>query len=148
VHTFIGQQNGLNKEAAPDITNDATPGEYFMLFFRNVLPILLETNRYMEQAFTAENKTLPPSQEILMKYMFAFFALVIQMDHDHKPSLKSYWTKDELYHIPFYSNVMSRDRFLTVLNIYILQTMKRRLLKTGMILNMTDYGKFARYLTC
>jgi hypothetical protein len=47
-----------------------------MLFFRNVLPIiLLETNRYMQQAFTAANKTLPPSQEILMRDMFSFFAL-------------------------------------------------------------------------
>jgi hypothetical protein len=116
VHTFIGQRNGLNKEAAPEITSDATPGDYFMLFFCNVLPIiLLETNRYMQQAFTAANKTLPPSQEILMRYMFSFFALLLQMGHDHKPSLKSYWTNDELYHIAFYSNVMSRRRLLTIL---------------------------------
>jgi hypothetical protein len=33
VHKFIGDRNGLNKEAAPDITNDATPGDYVMLFF-------------------------------------------------------------------------------------------------------------------
>jgi hypothetical protein len=75
VHKLIGEQNGLNKEAAPDITNDATPGDYFMLFFRTVLPIIsLETNRYMDQVYAAKDKTLPPLQEILMKDMFAFFA--------------------------------------------------------------------------
>ena len=50
-----------------------------------------------------------------MKDILAFLALIIQMGHDHKPSIKSYWSKDELYHVPFYSNVMSRDRFLTIL---------------------------------
>jgi hypothetical protein len=87
-----------------------------MLFFHTVLPIiLLETTRYMDQVFAAKDKTLPPLQEILMKDMFALFALVIQMGHDHKPSLKLYWNKDELYHIPFYCNVMSQDRFVTIL---------------------------------
>jgi hypothetical protein len=47
--------------------------------------------------------------------MFSFFALLLQMGHDHKPNLKSYWTNDELYHIAFHSNVMSRRRFLTIL---------------------------------
>jgi hypothetical protein len=43
-------------------------------FFHTVLPIiLLETNRYMDQAFAAKDRTLPPLQEILMKDMFAFF---------------------------------------------------------------------------
>jgi hypothetical protein len=75
VHKFIGEQNGFSKEAAPDITNDAMPGDYFMLFFCTVLPIiLLETNRYMDQVFAAKDKTLPPLQDILMKDMFAFFA--------------------------------------------------------------------------
>jgi hypothetical protein len=116
VHTFIGEQNGLDKEAAPDITNEATPGDYFMLFFCTVLPIiLLQTNHYMDQVFAAKDKTLRRLREILMKDMFAFFTLVIQMGHHHKPSLRSYWSKDELYCIPFYSNVLSRDWFLTVL---------------------------------
>jgi hypothetical protein len=50
-----------------------------------------------------------------MKDLLACLALVIQIGHDHKPSIKSYWTKDELYHVPFYSNVMSQDQFLTIL---------------------------------
>jgi hypothetical protein len=33
VHKFIGEQNGLNKEASPDITTDTMPGDYFMLYF-------------------------------------------------------------------------------------------------------------------
>jgi hypothetical protein len=116
LHEFLGEQNGLNKLAAPNITNDSKPEDYFMLFFRLILPIvLLETNRYMEQVSTAKGKALPPTQDIFMKDLLAFFALVIQMGHDHKLCIKSYWAKDELYHVPFYSNVMSRDRFLTIL---------------------------------
>jgi hypothetical protein len=116
LHAFQGEQNGLNRLAAPSITDESKPGDYFMLFFRQILPLLLlETNRYMEQVFTAKGKTRPPTQEIFMKDLLAFLALVIQMGHDHKPSIKSYWTKDELYHVPFYSNVMSRDLFLTIL---------------------------------
>jgi hypothetical protein len=46
-----------------------------MLFFRLILPIvLLETNRYMEQVFTAMGKTLPPTQEIFMNDLLAFLA--------------------------------------------------------------------------
>jgi hypothetical protein len=87
-----------------------------MLLFWLILPIvLLETNRYMEQVFTAKGKTLPLTEEIFMKDLLAFLAPVIQMGHDHKPSIKSYWMKDELYHVPFYSTVMSRHQFLTIL---------------------------------
>jgi hypothetical protein len=42
-------------------------------------------------------------------------AFIVQMDHDHKPSMKLYWTRDELCHIPFCSNVMPHDCFLTIL---------------------------------
>jgi hypothetical protein len=33
LHEFLGEQNGLNKLAAPNITDDSKPGDYFMLFF-------------------------------------------------------------------------------------------------------------------
>jgi hypothetical protein len=37
------------------------------------------------------------------------------MVHDHNPSMLLYWTKDEIYRIPFYPSVMSRDPFLAIL---------------------------------
>jgi hypothetical protein len=37
------------------------------------------------------------------------------MGHNHKPSMKLYWTKDELYCVPFHSSVMPHDRFLSIL---------------------------------
>lgn len=101
----------------------------------------------MEQVFTAKGKTLPPTQEIFMKDLLAFLALVIQMGYDHKPSITSYWTKDELYHVPFYSNVMSQDRFLTILKYLHFTKMKIHLLKTEMTLITTGYGKVDKYLT-
>jgi hypothetical protein len=55
------------------------------------------------------------SQQISIKDLYTFLAVTVQMGHDHKPSMKPYWTKDESYHVPFYSNVMPRDCFLMIL---------------------------------
>jgi hypothetical protein len=33
----------------------------------------------------------------------------------HKPSMKLYWTRDELCHIPLHSSMMPHDPFLTIL---------------------------------
>jgi hypothetical protein len=49
-----------------------------------------------------------------MKDLYVFLAVIVQMGHDHKPNMKLYWTKDELYCVPFCSCVMSRDHFLKI----------------------------------
>jgi len=43
--------------------------------------------------------------------MYTFFGLMIQMGHDQCHSLKDYWSREEQYCTPFYSNVMARNRF-------------------------------------
>jgi hypothetical protein len=66
----------------------------------------------MQQDAQARNKPdITYSQKI--KDLYSFLAVIVQMGHDHKPNMKLYWTKDELYRIPFYSNVMPHDHFLT-----------------------------------
>jgi hypothetical protein len=52
-------------------------------------------------------------QQISIKDLGTFLA--VQLGHDYKPSMKLYWTKNELYHIPFYSSLMPCDFFLTIL---------------------------------
>jgi len=47
--------------------------------------------------------------------MYKFFGLIIQMGHDQHHSLKDYWSREEQYSTPFYSNVMARDRFFHIL---------------------------------
>ena len=37
------------------------------------------------------------------------------MGHDQHHSLKDYWSREEQYSTPFYSNVMARDRFFHIL---------------------------------
>jgi hypothetical protein len=34
------------------------------------------------------------------------------MSHDDCDTMKDYWSTSELYHTPFYSEVMKRDQFL------------------------------------
>ena len=43
--------------------------------------------------------------------MYTFFGLIIQMGHCQHHSLKDYWSREEQYCTPFYSNVMARDHF-------------------------------------
>jgi len=37
------------------------------------------------------------------------------MGHDHRYSLKDYWSREEQYCAPFYSNIMAHDRFFHIL---------------------------------
>jgi hypothetical protein len=50
-----------------------------------------------------------------MEELFLFFAIIIQMGHDQRDSLKDYWSREEQYYTPFYSNVMVRDHFFHIL---------------------------------
>jgi hypothetical protein len=62
---------------------------------------------------TGSTSAQPP--DITVEEMYKFFGLVIQMGHNPHHSLKDYWSRDELYCTPFYSNVMARERFFHIL---------------------------------
>ena len=53
--------------------------------------------------------------DITMEEMYRFFAIKIQMGHDQHDCLKDYWSKEEQYFTPFYSNMMVCDRFFHIL---------------------------------
>jgi hypothetical protein len=37
------------------------------------------------------------------------------MGHNDRDTMKDYWSTNELFHTPFHSEVMKRDRFLRVI---------------------------------
>jgi len=115
---FTGPPNGVNQSAASDINAESSPFSIFILFFRQVFQIILtKTNRYflqdMSSRTTGSTSAQPP--EITIEEMYTIFGLLIQMGHDQHHSLKDYWSREEQYCTPFYSNVMVRDRFFHIL---------------------------------
>jgi hypothetical protein len=114
----VGEQNELNKTTAPNISEISRPLAIFLLYFQIILPdIVQEINCYMEQKAQARNKPdIPHSQQISMKDLSAFLAIIVNISHDHKPGMKLYWTKNELYNGPFYCSVLPYDHFLKTLS--------------------------------
>lgn len=109
---------GINKTAAPNINANSSPFSIFILFFEAVFRILLlETNKYFQQYY--ENRNVPgPSVQpsnVKLEEMYRFIALIIQMGHDQRDAIKDYWRTEEQYYTPFYSNILSRDRFSHIL---------------------------------
>jgi hypothetical protein len=96
------------------------PRDFFFLYFQTILAVTVqETNRYVQQDAQARNKPdVTYSQQVNVKDLYAFLADIVQMGHDHRPSMKLCWTTDELYCVPFYFSVMSRDRFRTILKYF------------------------------
>jgi hypothetical protein len=63
----------------------------------------------------AQARYKPDFQQISRKDVNAFLAIRIEVVQDCKLSVKLYWTKDELYHVPSCSSVMPHDHFLKIL---------------------------------
>jgi hypothetical protein len=111
---FTGPPSGVNRSAALDANAESSRSSLFMLFFRQILKLLLEEkNRYFHQYTTSENtaSTSAQSPDITIGEIYTFFEIVIQMGHDERSCLKDYWFREEQKRTPFYSSVMARDRF-------------------------------------
>ena len=115
---FTGPQSGINKTAAPNITTDSSPFSIFILFFLQIFQILLqESNRYFHQYMATQDTPGPSvlSPDITMEELYKFLAIIIQMGHDQRDSMKDYWSREEQYYTPFFHNTMVRDRFFHIL---------------------------------
>jgi hypothetical protein len=106
-----------NKIAASTTSENSQLLNYFVLYFQTILPVIVQkTNCCMQQETQARNKSdIPDSQQISMKDLHAFLAIIVQTVHDHKPRTKLWWTKDKLNCIPSYFSVMTYDHFLKIL---------------------------------
>ena len=115
---FTVPPNGIKQSAASDINAESSSFSIFILFFRQVFQIILtETNRYFHKYMTSKTTGSTSAQppDITIEEIYAFFGLIIQMGHEQCHSLKDYWSREEQYYTPFYSNVMARDRFFHIL---------------------------------
>jgi hypothetical protein len=115
---FTGYPNGINRTAAPDINATSSPFSIFILFFQRVFQILLEeSNRYFHQFLATQNNPGPSVQppDITIEELYTFLAIILQMGHDQRDSMKDYWSRDEQYHTPFFHNTLVRDRFFHIL---------------------------------
>ncbi|KAG8229295.1 hypothetical protein J437_LFUL010049 [Ladona fulva] len=113
---FTGGRRGLIADKAPNITSDSTPLEVFLLFFEVVISLLVqETNRYHLQFLAKQDEGPSPQIDVTFSVMMTFLAIVIQMGHDIRDSLKDYWSRLEQFYTPFFGNTMPRDRFFHIL---------------------------------
>ena len=116
VFEFTGPPHGVNRSAAPNINAESSPLSIFMLFFRQIFQLEV-TNHYFHQCTASKNtaSTKAQSPDIMIGEIYTFFAIIIQMGHDQRGSLKNYWSREEQYCTPFYSNVMACDCFFHIL---------------------------------
>ena len=115
---FTGHLSGINRSAAPNIIAQSSPFSIFILFFHHIFQILVqETNRYFHQFLASQEAPGPSTQppDVTLEEMSKFLAIIIQMGHDQRDTLKDYWSRDEQYYTPFYHNTMVRDRFFHIL---------------------------------
>ena len=117
VFEFTGPPHDVSRSAAPDINAESSPLSIFMLFFRQIFQLVVEQkNRYFHQYTASQNtaSTSAQSPDITIGEIYTFFAIIIQMGHDQRGSLKDYWSREEQYCTPFYSNVMACNRFFHI----------------------------------
>ena len=116
VHTYTGGPRGMKNSEAPHINDGSSPLSVFLLYFTEIISLLLvETNRYYHN-YTDSLKDGPsPLPDITEAEMFVFLALTIQMGHCLRDKLTDYWSRNEQLHTPFYGNMMQRDRYFHIL---------------------------------
>jgi hypothetical protein len=114
VHNFTGESNGKSSEAV-HITKESTPLSVFLLFFAEIITLLVvETNRYYDQ-FLQNSDDETSAQQVTEAEMFAFLALTLQMGHTIQGRLRDYWTKTEQLCTPFFGQTMARARYYHIL---------------------------------
>jgi len=102
----------------PLISMQNPPLSIFMLFFSQIFQLILEeTNRYFHKYTPSKNtaSTSAQSPDIAIGEIYTFFVITVPMGHDQRGSLKDYWSSDEQYCTPFYSDMMPRDHFFHIL---------------------------------
>jgi hypothetical protein len=116
VHPFVGPAKGVKRSEAPHINKDSSPLSVLMLFFSQILHLLVEqTNLYYQQHVDKQAGPSCQLPDITMSDMMTFIALALQMGHDLKDTLHDHWSRLRQVHTPFYGETMIRDRFLHIL---------------------------------
>ncbi|PNF17185.1 hypothetical protein B7P43_G06584 [Cryptotermes secundus] len=116
VNNFSGEAVGINLNKAPHVNKDSTPLCVFLLFFREIIHLLVEeTNRYYHQYLDSLEDGPSPLPDITDSEMFLFLGVIIQMGHDIRDQIRDYWATAEQFLTSFYGKTLKRDRFLHIL---------------------------------
>ena len=155
VHTFMGGPCGRKDAEAPHITESSTPLSVFLLYFSEIITLLVvETNRYYHRCLDTLDQGPSTVPDITEAEMFVFLAVTIQMGHCLRERVSDYWCRMDQFYTPFYSNVMKRDRYFHILrflnfsdnrnNTHKTDKSSGRLWKMGKIFEIVDrtFSKF------
>ena len=116
VHTYTGAERGKNNNEAPHINDGSTPLSVFLLYFAEIITLLVEeTNRYYHDHHDKLDEGPSPLPDVTDAEMFSFLAIIILMGHNLHDRLRDYWATSDHFYTPFYSSVMKRDRYFHIL---------------------------------
>ncbi|KAG8223670.1 hypothetical protein J437_LFUL001778 [Ladona fulva] len=76
-----------------------------------------KTNRYYQQYLEKFDEGPSPKPDVTMTEMYLFLAIILQMGHDVRDSLRDYWSTLHQFNTPFYSSTIRHDRFLHILRL-------------------------------
>jgi hypothetical protein len=117
VHNCTGSPRGKKSNEAPHINDSSSPLSIFLLFFAEVITLLVvETNRYYHYYVDTLDNGPSPVPDVTEHEISLFLAITIQMGHCIRDQLTDYWATMDQFYTPFYSNTIKRDRYLHVLH--------------------------------
>ncbi|CAF4532204.1 unnamed protein product [Rotaria socialis] len=96
-------------------SNDVTPILVFRKFFTEEIFNLIvdQTKIYGKQKKRRNSRNnIDPLDDVIMKDIESFLGIIIVMGINSLPSMKHYWSNDNVFHNSFISSIMSRNRFL------------------------------------
>jgi hypothetical protein len=95
-----------------EVTNETSPLRILQKFLTDEVmeEVVVESNRYKSQVFTANKKSFPHWFEITLAELWQFLAISLMMGLIKKPSVPDYWTTKHLFGTPSFSEIMSRNR--------------------------------------
>jgi hypothetical protein len=113
VNNFSCGAVGIKLSEAPHVNKDSTPLCIFMLYFSEIIHLLVgETNQYCLQYLNKLEDGPSPLLDVTDSEMFLFLGIIGQMGHYIRDRVKDYWSTTEQFLTKFYSNAMKCDRFL------------------------------------
>jgi hypothetical protein len=98
-------------------SNDVTPILVFRKFFTEEIFNLIvdQTNIYGKQKKRRNSRNnTDPWEDVITKDIESFLGIIIVMGINSLPTMKHYWSKDNVFHNSFISSIMSRNRFLQI----------------------------------
>jgi len=106
----------LKNSEALHINKDSSPLAVLTLFFIEIFQLLVEQSiLYYQQHLDRQAGPSRRLPDITLPDIMTFTALALQMGHNMKDTLHDYWSRLKQQHTPFYSETMTRDRFLHML---------------------------------